>query len=307
MWTMSDDRRTAVAVRAAVVCLALVFLTGVTAFQVRESEVAVVTTFGRPSRPITSPGLYARWPWPVQRVQRFDGRLQVLDTPLEQSYTKDERHVLVELFAVWRIADPTVYFERVGAVEEAQRRLRALLSAWRSAVLGRHTLGGLLTADAAAREFERVETEIRDGVKAEAARDGLAVELVGIRRLALPEAVAARVLDRMRQERVKVAEELRSEGRRKAAEMRAAASEEAARILADAQAQATRLEGEGERAAAPSYRVLAQKPALASFLQELSALQDVVGDGKTTLVLPADGPVLRLLSQQGLPTGEAAR
>ncbi len=58
-------------------------------FIVREGDVAVVTQLGRPVRALTEAGLYRRWPWPIQRVHRFDHRLQSLEGPLEQAQTRD--------------------------------------------------------------------------------------------------------------------------------------------------------------------------------------------------------------------------
>jgi membrane protease subunit HflC len=53
-------------------------------FQVRTSEVAVVTTFGRPTRPITEPGLYTKWPWPIQKVHKLDKRIQNFESKFEE-------------------------------------------------------------------------------------------------------------------------------------------------------------------------------------------------------------------------------
>src|SRR5258705_5160300 len=58
-------------------------------FQVRKSEVAVVTTFGKATRPITEPGAYFKWPWPIQMVHRFDQRVQNFEDKLTEGLTRD--------------------------------------------------------------------------------------------------------------------------------------------------------------------------------------------------------------------------
>src|SRR5438309_11740053 len=78
-------------------------------FQVRKSEVAVVTTFGRPTRPITEPGPKLKMPWPIQRVYKFDQRVQNFeDTPAE-SLTRDSFNLITSVYVGWKITKPDAF------------------------------------------------------------------------------------------------------------------------------------------------------------------------------------------------------
>src|SRR5215212_9986732 len=79
-------------------------------FQVRTSEVAVVTTFGKPTRPITDPGLYIKAPWPIQKVHKLDKRVQNFESKFEEMSTPDGFNLLVMVYAGWRISEPTLFF-----------------------------------------------------------------------------------------------------------------------------------------------------------------------------------------------------
>src|SRR6266581_7039853 len=81
-------------------------------FQVRKSEVAVVTTFGKPTRPITEPGAYFKWPWPIQNVYKFDQRVQNFEDRLTEGMTRDSFNLLTSVYVGWRITEPTNFFPK---------------------------------------------------------------------------------------------------------------------------------------------------------------------------------------------------
>src|SRR6185295_17206629 len=64
-------------------------------FQVASSESAVLTRFGSPVRTLVEPGLYFKWPWPVDTVNRFDARLAFYDTRVSEALTQDKRNVIL--------------------------------------------------------------------------------------------------------------------------------------------------------------------------------------------------------------------
>ena len=110
-------------------------------FTVREGEVAVVTTFGKPERAIKEAGLYVRWPWPVQRIYHFDNRTHVVEGPFEETLTKDGKNIIVAVYAGWRIKEPIQFLERVGDADKAQRNLDGLLRHHKNATLGQFQIG----------------------------------------------------------------------------------------------------------------------------------------------------------------------
>lgn len=268
-------------------------------FIVREGDAVVVTTFGRPVRDLAEPGLYGRWPWPIQRVYRFDRRVQSFEGPFEQVLTRDGKNLLVSLFAGWRILEPTPFLERVGTQEQAERNLEGLLRNYTSATLGRYHFSHLVNVNPDAIQFDAIETEILDALQSEARdRYGIEVTFLGIRRLGLPEAITERVFDRMRAERSELAERYRSEGESEALRIRAEADSEREQVLARAAAEAKRIRAEGEAEAATSYSVFAENAELAIFLRKLDALEQIMTN-QTTVVLSSDAEPFDLLKGPG--------
>ena len=76
-------------------------------FQVRETESAFVTRFGKPVRELTKPGLYVKWPTPIEQVNKFDSRLRVLEAgQLSETTTKGAVPIILNTYVVWRVAEP---------------------------------------------------------------------------------------------------------------------------------------------------------------------------------------------------------
>ncbi len=268
-------------------------------FIVREGDAVVVTTFGRPVRSLTAAGLYGRWPWPIQRVYRFDRRIQSFEGPFEQALTQDGKNVLVSLYSGWRILDPIPFLERVGTREQAERNLEGLLRNYTSATLGRYAFAHLVNVNPDAIRFDAIETEILDALEREARdRYGIEVMFLGIRRLGLPEAITERVFDRMRAERSELAERYRSEGESEALRIRAEADSEREQALARAAAAAKRIRAEGEAEAAEFYGVFVENAGLAIFLRKLDALEQIMTN-QTTVVLSSDAEPFDLLKGPG--------
>lgn len=264
-------------------------------FIVREGDAVVVTTFGKPVRSLSEAGLYGRGPWPVQRVYRFDQRIQSFEGPFEQVLTSDGKNVLVALYAGWRILEPISFLERVGSTEQAERNLEGLLRNYTSATLGRYSFSNLVNVNPDRIRFDQIETDILTALKSEAEdRFGIAVDFVGIRRIGLPESITERVFDRMRAERTELAERYRSEGESEALRIRAEADSQREQLLARAAADAKRIRAEGEAEAAASYAVFAEHPELALFLRRLDVLESVMTN-KTTVVLSSETEPFDLL------------
>ena len=78
--------------------LVVIFALLLFVFQVRQSETAVVTTFGRPVRDITAPGAYFKWPWPVQKVYKYDGRVQNFEDKFNETLTADQNMLITSVY-----------------------------------------------------------------------------------------------------------------------------------------------------------------------------------------------------------------
>ncbi len=277
--------------------LLLIFVALLFCFQVRTTEVAVVTTFGKFSRSITEPGLYLRAPLPIQKIYKFDNRLQNFERKFEQTTTKDAKNLLITVFIGWKVSEPKVFLERFnGDTLKAEQSLENLVRNAKNAVIGSYNFGDLISPDPKQVKFDAVEADILKELKASAQTTyGVSVELVGIKQLGLPESITGKVFERMRAERDRLVKQFNGEGEAKSLEIRSDANRKRDELLAKADADSLRILGEAEAAASKDYAVFEQKPDLAVFLLQLKALVGSLKD-RTTLVLDEKIPPLNLLN-----------
>jgi modulator of FtsH protease HflC len=264
-----------------IIALLLILIFGflLFSFQVRTTEVAVVTTFGKPTRPITEPNLYFKWPWPIQKVWTFDRRVQNFEDRLTEGLTRDSFNLLTSVYVGWKVSDPTAFFPRFAGSANPIAAAETLLDQWlgnaKSAAVGRHPLADFVSTSDKGAAFVAIEKEILDGIQSQIRTNnlGLQIEFLGIKRLLLPESVSQSVFDRMTSERKVLADRFQYEGEAEAQRIRSDAERKAAEMLADAESQATRIKGVGEAEAAKSLSVFQRNPELASFIFRLNALE----------------------------------
>jgi membrane protease subunit HflC len=260
--------------------LILIFGLWLFVFQVRTTEVAVVTTFGNPTRPITEPGAYWKAPWPIQKVWPLDKRVQNFEDKLTEGLTRDNFNLLSTVYVGWKITDPTAFFPKFATISanpigEAERQLQQLLDNAKSAVIGKHPLSDFISATDNGTNFLAIENEILTAVQSQVRANnyGLGIEFLGIKKLQLPPNVSQSVFERMTSERKVLADQLQYEGDAEAQKIRSTADLKAAQMLVNAEGQATQIKGQGEAEAAKSLEVFQQNPELASFLFRLNALE----------------------------------
>jgi len=281
--------------------LLLIFATLLFMFQVRTTEVAVVTTFGRPTRTISTAGAYMKWPWPIQKVHKVDQRVHNFET-FEQVLTSDGYNLLLSVYVGWNISDPKLFFPRFGGSESrAQTSLEGLLRDAYSGVVGRHPFVHFVSTDEKQLQFTNIENEMLQRIKSHAETNnyGIQIKFLGIKKIQLPESVTKLVFERMQSERKVLVSRIESEGESEAASIRSAADLESQKLLAEAEADATRIRGLGDLEAAKSYEVFKQEPALANFLLQLAGLENFLKD-RATLILDLDTAPLNLLKDPSI-------
>lgn len=258
-------------------------------FQVASNESAVLTRFGSPTRTLTDPGLYFKWPWPVDTVHRFDRRIAFYDTRLSEALTQDKRNVILPVFLAWRVEDPLKFLQALGTPAAVPAKLDSLATSARNALLGRYDFQELVSTDAAKLKLGELEQRLAETIRPQAlSAFGLAIEQVGVKRIALPEANTLYVFERMKAERGQYAAKFRAEGRREAEELRAKTDAERTVLLAEAQKFAEETRGKAEADAARIYaEAHAQDPKFYTFLRELETLRKVTREN-TTLILDTD-------------------
>ena len=282
--------------------IGLIFLLMLFTFQVRQTEVAVVTTFGRYSRSITEPGLQFRLPWPFQKVYTFDNRVHGFERKFEQNTTRDAINLLITVYAGWRIDNPRTFLESFsGDMTKAEQTLEPLLRNVKNAVIGQYRFADLISTNEADLKFDAVELDMLKQAREKAGQQyGILVEHVRIKRLGLPEGITTKVFERMKAERQKRIKEFQSQGDRQARIIRSEADVKANEILAEARAQAIRITGEAEARASASYSEFQKNPELAKFLFDLRALEQSLKE-RTTLILDQRTPPFNLLGGSAAP------
>lgn len=262
-------------------------------YRVRFSEVAVLTTFSSITGVKTDPGSYWKWPWPVQKVYRYDRRVQVFQSPLVECVTNDKKTIIVSVAVGWRVSDAERFHRGVKTVDNARQILVAQANSDLH-VVGRHPLAHFISSNEGDLQFDQIEEEMRRLINQTASAEfGAHIEFVRIVHLALPEKATEAVFKRMREEHENLASQYRTEGRSQAQIIREQANQERDRMLAVARGNAERIKGEGDAEAAEHYRVFAQHPELAIFLAELKALEEV--KPRTTVILDTRTPPYNLL------------
>lgn len=286
--------------------LFLIFLSLLFCYQVRQNEVAFLTTFGRATETIQKPGLHFKWPWPIQKIHKFDARIQSFEGKFEETLTRDGKNLLVLVYVGWRVAEPQTFHRNfAGDVEDAKRNLESLIRSAKNAVVGRHPFRDFISTDPKELKFETIEKEMLDTVRDQARENyGIDLAFLGIKRLGLPESTTDKVFGRMREERNRLVKQFEGEAQREVEKIRSAAERQRNEILAKAEAEAIRIRGEAEAEAAKSYQVLESNPSLAVFLQKLRSMEQVTKE-RTTLILDQRTPPFDLLSGTNAPVTPA--
>ena len=272
--------------------LAVIFVCMLFTFQVRQTEVAVVTTFGKYSRSITNAGFQFRLPWPIQKIYEFDNRIQTFERKFDQSFTKDQISLIISVYVGWRVADPRMFLESFnGDVTKAEQTLEPVVRNAKSGVIGQSAFSDLISTNQAELRFDEVETKMLDAIQAQVRRTyGIQIEILGVKRLNLPASVTSTVFERMRAERQRLVSKYQSEGERAAKVIRATADGQANEITARAKSDAIKIAGEAETKAAEYYETFKKEPDLAVFWFQLKALEPSLKERSSLILGPQTVP-----------------
>ena len=191
---------------ALLVLAVLAVFASLSLFTVSETELAISTEFGAVTGTHYAPGLHLKWPWDV--VTRFDRRILSQTYNGETFLTNDNRGLIVDFYVKWRVKDAVLYYTATGGLEQlAGERLADIVKDGIKSVVAQRTLQQIVSAERAAVTGEMFGQASRSAA-------GLGVELVDVRvqRIDLPDDVAARVYESMKQTFARIAGRLRAEG-----------------------------------------------------------------------------------------------
>jgi membrane protease subunit HflC len=270
-------------------------------FTVTETEYAIRTRFGAIIDTRYLPGLHLKWPW--DRVTKFDRRILSESYTGETFLTNDGRGLIVDFYVKWRVRDPATYYNAAAGSEAiAGQRLAEIVKDGIKSVVAQRTLQQIVSAERAA-----VTNQMFGAASHNA--EGLGVDLVDVRvqRIDLPDEVAARVYESMKQSFAKTANRLRAEGQQERATIRSTAERQRTVILADAERDALRIRGEGDATATQTYaHAYSHDPEFYAFYRSLQAYERSLGKDGDLLVLSPDGEFFRYLKDASPAPGARA-
>lgn len=269
-------------------------------FIVDEREKALVLQFGRVVSVKEEPGLNFKVPL-IQEVVRYDDRILSIDVdPLEVT-PLDDRRLVVDAFARYRIADVNQFRQAVGTGGEgaAERRLDGILRDELRGVLGNVTSNDILSTDRAA-----LMLRIRNGAIDEARSLGIEVIDVRLKRTDLPAENLDATFERMRAEREREATDERARGNEAAQRVRAQADRTVVELVSDAQRQAEIIRGEADARRNNIFaEAFGQDPEFFEFYRSLTAYDRALQGNNSSLVMSPDSEFFNYLKS---PTGAAA-
>ncbi|MCK1392631.1 protease modulator HflC [Bradyrhizobium sp. 1] len=278
--------------------LLLVVIVGyMSLFTVQQTEQTIVLQFGKPVDVVTDPGLHFKAPW--NSVINIDKRILDLENPSQEAIASDQKRLVVDAFARYRIKDALRFYQSVGSIQAANIQLTTLLNAALRRVLGEVTFINVVRDDR-----EKLMQRIRDQLDREADGYGIQVVDVRIRRADLPEQNSQAVYLRMKTEREREAAEFRAQGGQKAQEIKSKADREATVIEAEARSQAEQTRGVGD---AERNRLFAEAYGrdadFFAFYRSMSAYENGLKSSDTRFLLRPDSDFFRFF---GNPSGKTA-
>ncbi len=271
-----------------VVLVLLVVVGSGSVFTVHEARQALVLEFGRPVKVVTEPGLYFKIPI-AQDVTYFERRILEIDNAPEEVIASDQKRIVVDTFARYRISDALKFFQSVGTEAVARTRLSALINAAMRQVIGEVRVPEVVSGDRAA-----LMAAIRFRVNTESQQFGITVIDVRIKRADLPEANSQAVYQRMQTEREREAKEIRANGEKRSVQIKARANRDRVVTIAGARKTSEILRGEGEGEATRIFAdAYGQDAEFFAFYRSMEAYREALGSDDTTMVLSPDSEFFR--------------
>lgn len=260
-------------------------------FTVTQTEQVLVVRLGEPVRAVTEPGLNFKAPF-IDTVISIDKRILDLENPSQEVIASDQKRLVVDAFARYRIKNALLFYQRIGSIQAANIQLTTLLNAALRRVLGEVSFINVVRD-----EREALMAKIRDQLDREADGYGIEVVDVRIRRADLPEQNSQAVYQRMQTERQREAAEFRAQGGQKAQEIRSKADREAVVIIADANSTAEQVRGAGDgernRLFAEAY---GKDPDFFSFYRSMTAYENGLKSNDTRFLLRPDSDFFKFFS-----------
>ena len=264
-------------------------------FTVKEINQAIVLQFGDPKRVIAQPGLKVKIPF-IQNVVFLDRRILSLDPHPEEVIASDQKRLIVDAYARFKIVDALKFYISVGDERVARSRLATIINSRLRSVLGKQSLATLLSEDRT-----KQMAIIQEGVNAEAAKFGIEIIDVRIKRADLPQANSEAIYKRMQTEREREAKEFRAKGAEMAVTITSTADKKVTVILANAEKQSEIMKGEGDGIRNKIFAdAFGKDPQFFSFYRAMQAYEKALVGGETSLILSPDSDFFKFFGNTGV-------
>ena len=268
-------------------------------FVVKEINQAIVLQFGDPKKVIAEPGLQVKIPF-IQNVVYLDRRILSLDPAPEEVIASDQKRLIVDAYARFKIIDPLKFYISVGDERVARSRLATIINSRIRSVLGKQSLATLLSEDRT-----KQMAIIQEGVNNEAEKFGITIIDVRIKRADLPQANSEAIYKRMQPEREREAKEFRAKGAEMAVTITSTADKEVTVLLANAKKQSEIMKGEGD---GQRNRIFAgafgKDPKFFAFYRAMQAYEKALIGGDTSLILSPDSDFFKFFGDTGVIKGQ---
>ncbi len=250
---------------------------------VQEINQAIVLQFGDPKKIITKAGLNFKIPF-IQNVVYLDKRILNLDNPPEEVIAADQKRLIVDAIARFKIVDPLKFYISVGNERVARSRLSTIINSRLRGVLGKQQLATLLSTDRV-RQMEIIQNDVNE----EAKGFGITIVDVRIKRADLPPANSEAIYKRMQTEREREAKEFRAQGAEIAAKITSTADKDVTVIKANANKQSEIMKGEGDGQRNKIFaNAFGRDPQFFAFYRAMQAYEKALIGGETSLILSPD-------------------
>ena len=264
-------------------------------FTVKEINQAIVLQFGDPKKIISKPGLQVKIPF-IQNVVFIDRRILSLDPAPEEVIASDQKRLIVDAYARFKIVDPLKFYISVGDERIARSRLATIINSRLRSVLGKQSLATLLSEDRS-KQMAIIQTD----VNTEAQNFGIEIIDVRIKRADLPQANSEAIYKRMQTEREREAKEFRAKGAEMAVTITSTADKEVTVLLANAKKQSEIMKGEGD---GQRNRIFAEAfgkdPEFFAFYRAMIAYEKALIGGDTSLILSPDSDFFKFFGDTGV-------
>jgi len=264
-------------------------------FTVKEINQAIVLQFGDPKKVIAEPGLQVKIPF-IQNVVYLDRRILSLDPAPEEVIASDQKRLIVDAYARFKIVDPLKFYISVGDERVARSRLATIINSRIRSVLGKQSLATLLSEDRT-----KQMAIIQEGVNVEAEKFGITIIDVRIKRADLPQANSEAIYKRMQTEREREAKEFRARGAEMAVTITSTADKEVTVLLANAKKQSEIMKGEGDGQRNKIFaKAFGKDPEFFSFYRAMQAYETALIGGDTSLILSPDSDFFKFFGNSGI-------